>query len=205
MKKEYITLSEESLRHLVQKIIEAIPKDITELNNNANFIDNIQLDEKMLYPPELLQEVLFDVGGFQKGESLTGMPIQKILEKLLCGKVELKNPTFLGIMDFCDIDDITYELLNTSPLINKDIVTKPITTYTHGKGSMFNMTHVRAFPIELGNIIGVSDNARVSLSGSYHWKTVTFSIDGEPVQYVVGCNKKPLMFADGVTIKWSIN
>lgn len=205
MNKDYITLNEEAIKHFTEKIIKVVPNNVSELNNDENYVNQEEMKQGTTYPQTMLQEVLFDIGGFQKGDILTGMTFSQIIEKLLCGKVTLQHPTFLGVMDYADIDDITYDMLDSAEYVDKDIVVKPITTYTHSRGSMFNKTHVIAFPIALGNIIEVSDNARISLSGAYHWKTVTFNVAEEDVEYVVGCNKQPLMFANGTTVKWIIN
>ena len=205
MDKKRLTLNEEIIKHLTQQIVDTIPNNVSELTNDKNYVDRLELEKETAYPANLLQEVLFDIGGFQKGDILTGMSFSQIIEKLLCGKAILKHPTFLGVMDYVDIDDITYDMLNSAEHVDKDIVVKPITTYIHSRGSMFNKTHVIAFPVTLGNIIEVSDNARISLSGAYHWKTVTFNVAEEDVEYVVGCNKQPLMFTNGTTVKWIIN
>lgn len=207
--KEYLTFDEEGLKHLTQKIVGAIPSNVSELSNDSNYITEKIVDDKILnsfYPAELQQSTQIEVGGFKPGDSLSGMTLAQILEKLLCGSTEFRYPTFLGVMDYVDIDSITYEALTQEENIEKNIVVKPTTTYVHNKGTMFNKTHVIAFPAEVGRIMEVIDSSGIALNGAYHWKTINFTVaeTREIVPYLVGCNKKPLMFSNGTTVKWYI-
>lgn len=210
MNKEYLTFDEQAIKHVAEKLITVIPNNVSELSNDSNYITEESVDNKILnsfYPTDLQQETQIEVGGFKPGEALTGMTIAQILEKLLCGTTSFRYPTFLGVMDFTDIDDITYEKLEQEPDVERNVVVKPITTYVHNKGKMFNKTHVIAFPAETGRIRDIVDTYGVGLKGTYHWKTVNFTVRETKtiVPYVVGCNKKPLMFADGVTVEWAIS
>ena len=209
MNKEYLTFDEQAIKHLAEKFISVVPNNVSELSNDKNYITEDSVDDKILnsfYPSDLQQDIMLDVGGFKAGETLTGLTIAQILEKLLCGSTSFRYPTFLGIMDFTNIDDITYDQLNQEPGVKKNVVVKPITTYVHNQGKMFNKTHVIAFPADTGRIKDIVDTYGIGLKGSYHWKTVNFTVSDTKiiVPYVVGCNKEPLMFADGVTVEWAI-
>ena len=210
MSKEYFTLEEEVIKHVAEKFVNAIPNNVSELSNDSNFVTEDSVDNKILnsfYPSDLQQDTQIEVGGFKAGESLTGLTIAQILEKLLCGTTSFRYPTFLGVMDFVNIDDITYEMLDNAENVERNIVVKPLTVYRHDKGTMFNQTHVIAFPVETGRIRDVVDTYGVGLKGAYHWKTVNFTVAETKtiVPYMVGCNKQPLMFADGVTVEWAIS
>lgn len=178
-----------------------------------DFYNKAQIDKKLeglesTYPGELNQTVTSSIGGFVEGDSLNGMSLAQILEKMLCAEkqepIPEPLPSFLGIIDYKTIDEITSNDLEVLT-VEKNTVEKPITTYHHSLGSMFNKSSIIAFPSSFGNIVGVVDGAGVSITGSYHWKTVMFNIPehGE-VEYVLGSTKNALMYTNNSVVKWSI-
>ncbi|AIY85334.1 collagen triple helix repeat family protein (plasmid) [Clostridium baratii str. Sullivan] len=115
------------------------------------------------------------------------------------------KPNFLGIIDYKNINTITYEDLNVST-VKKGQVAKPETVYTHTGGTMLNKSSIIAFPKEYGSITGVVDGAGISIAATYEWADVTLNIPeiGE-VQYVIGGTKEELAYTDSVAVKWQIS
>lgn len=175
-----------------------------------DFYNKEEIDSKLegiegFYPPELNQTVLNPFGGFSEGDSLTGMTLAQILEKMLCSAPPIEPPpSYLGIVDYKSIDEYTLSDLEVAT-VQKNIVEKPITTYHHALGNMFNKSAIIAIPKSFGDIISVVDGAGVSITGSYHWKTVIFNVPNHgDVEYVLGCTKNTLMYTNNSVVKWGI-
>ena len=114
-------------------------------------------------------------------------------------------PNFLGLMPYKPYGDITYEDLQFETM-QKGLVEKPTTIYTHNTGAVLNRTCVIAFPKSFGSITGVVDGAGVNIAMSYGWQDVTINIPNVgPVVYVIGGAKEKLFYGNGATVKWSIS
>lgn len=114
-------------------------------------------------------------------------------------------PNFLGLMPYKPYSEVTYEDLQFETM-QKGLVQKPTTTYTHNTGAVLNRTCVIAFPKTFGSITGVVDGAGVNIAMSYGWQDVTINIPNVgPVVYVIGGAKEKLFYGNGATVKWSIS
>ena len=113
-------------------------------------------------------------------------------------------PNFLGLMPYKPYGDITYEDLQFATM-QRGLVQKPQTVYTHSTGAILNRTCVIAFPKTFGTITGVIDAAGINIAMSYGWQDVTINIPGVgPVEYVIGGAKEKLAYGNGATVKWNI-
>lgn len=160
-------------------------------------------DGNTLYPSNLLQTVARDLGGFKKGDSLSGMQLASILEKLLC--YVPPAPTFHGIMDWKAIEDITFEDLDSAPNVVKDQVVKPQTVYNHTLGSMFQISVVLAIPKSFGSILSIVDGANINIEGAYSWTETVLNVPGvgEVEYYIAGADG--LQMANSSTVvKWNL-
>lgn len=159
------------------------------------------------YPDNLMQEVVNEMGGFKAGDSLAGMTLFQIIEKLLCKNGDepaIEPPTFLGLIAYKDIATITYDDLNVGT-VEQGIVVKPATIYAHSSGTQLAKACVIAFPKTFGSITGVVDGAGISITGAYTWQDTTLSIPGVgEVDYVIGSTKKAQMYNNSTVVKWSI-
>lgn len=155
------------------------------------------------YPSNLLQEVKRDLGGFKMGDSLKGMSLPQIIEKLLC--YVPPAPTFHGIMSWKPTSEITFEDLDNAPNVIKDEVVKPQTVYTHTLGSMFQISIVLAIPKTFGSIVGIVDGANISIAGAYSWKETTLEVPGVgPVEYIIAGADEKQMANSSTVVKWNL-
>ena len=159
------------------------------------------------YPSEFKQVIANEIGGFVAGDTLTGMTLFEIIERMLCvnnKQVDTEVPTFLGAIPFKDIHEITYEDLNVET-VEKNVVAKPKTIYTHSAGTQLAVTCVIAFPKGYGTITGIVDGIGVSLSSIYEITETTLHIpEVGDVQYVIGSAKKSQIYNNSTIIKWNI-
>ena len=119
---------------------------------------------------------------------------------------EVKQPpTFIGLISpFKDISNITYADLDVDT-VQKNIVSKPQSIYTHNSGTQFNKSCIIAIPKTFGDITGVVDGADISITGSYHWSEVTLDIpEIGIVEYIIGGNKKSQAYNNSSVVKWSL-
>ena len=116
-----------------------------------------------------------------------------------------KAPTFLGLITpFKSIDSITFEDLNVDT-VQKNIVSKPQTVYTHSSGTVFNRSCIIAIPKSFGAITGVVDGADISITGSYHWSETTLEIPNiGVVEYIIGGNIKAQAYNNSSVVKWNL-
>lgn len=163
-------------------------------------------DADTIYPEDLKSTVTINLGGFKVGDLLSNMRLSEILEKLLCTEQEYNGlPTFLGLIDFKEVNKITYNDLISDTVI-QGTVKKPITTYQYSDPQFtFGKSAIIAFPKELGEIVGVVDGAGISISGSYTWidKDIILPSIGM-VTYTIGGAKEALIYNQSSIIKWNI-
>ena len=181
---------------------------------------NDKLDR--LYPSSFDQTVTTNIGQFKVGDSLSGLTIAQIIEKILCSTSSPDEPpvdppvdppveptgdtpTFLGLIAFKSVSEITYDDLNVST-VEQNTVVKPQSTYAHSGSLALSKSAIIAFPKTFGSIDGVVDAAGVSLTGSYEWLDVTLTIpDVGDVEYVIGGAKKAQMYNSSSVVTWNIS
>ena len=118
---------------------------------------------------------------------------------------KLEAPTFIGLITpFKSISDITFEDLDVDT-VQKNIVSKPQAIYKHISGTQFNRSCIIAIPKSFGSIVGVTDGADISITGSYHWMDTTIEIpDVGVVEYVIGGNIKAQAYNNSSVVKWNL-
>lgn len=183
------------------------PTQLTDTINGELFVSSeSEYEDVLTYPYKLNQIVIQDIGGFKKGDSLTGMSLSEILEKLLCyeDSQEYGAPTFIGLIDFKPINQITYKDLNSEG-INRNAITKNYAAYVHKGNIALAKTCVVAFPKEFGSISGIVDAAKISITGSYQWIETSFDIPGiGEVDYIISSAKKAQVYNNGTSVMWNI-
>lgn len=164
------------------------------------------------YPSDLRQEVVNAIGGFNVGDSLTGMSLSQIIEKLLCKDVNESDdevtvepkdlPNFVGfITPWKSGANITYDDLNVAT-VSTGLVTTPTTTYAHSLGTKFG-TAIIAFPKGLAQISDVKDAANISIASAYQTNEVEIEIPGTGTfTYVVNSSKSTQTYNNSVVVNW---
>jgi hypothetical protein len=183
------------------------PTQLTDTINGELFVSaEFEYEDVLTYPSKLNQIVIQDIGGFKKGDSLTGMSLGEIIEKLLCYEESQEHgaPTFIGLIDFKPINEITYKDLD-SENIDKNAITKSYTAYVHKGNLALAKTCVVAFPKEFGSISGIVDAAKISITGSYHWIETSLDIPGiGKVDYIISSAKRAQIYNNGTSVVWNI-
>lgn len=161
-----------------------------------------------LYPSDtLMSSVVNEVGGFKEGDSLKGMTIADIIEKLLCyneSLIEVTPPTFLGTIAYKAIDAINYADLDVITM-EKDSFSKGEVMYAHSAGTVLSKSCVVAIPKSFGTITGVYDGTGISLTGSYAWVEKELTVPGAgSIPYIIGGAKKGQIYNNSSIIKWII-
>lgn len=200
-------IQEKASQYYVENSINNLANSNTALSNKLDrevaglkeVINAISFD----YPAELEQTVIRNIGGFKKGDSLTGMKLEEILEKLLC--YAPPAPTFVGMINYKPRKEITFEDLNSDSRVKKDIATKPQTIYNNPNGFVTQIAIVLAVPKTFGTITGVVDGANVSIEGAYSWEDVVLQVpDVGPVEYCICSPDEVQMANSGTTVKWNM-
>lgn len=170
-----VELSKNDTNILWRKVGDSSWNTLIAINDLKPEIPDVKVN--LEYPSNLKQYVRNELGGFKKGDSLSGMNIPQIIEKLLCydGKaymteVSLTNGTItISLDDIPLIEPVQKDFVVTYAINSENYTSLSITGFNYNKGN-------RTVTLKFSEIVATTNDQLVKVKVVHNDKTLTSNI-----------------------------